>query len=115
MLFRSYLESTLPVNYTTPRQQIINGNRIDRNKGPLYCMYDMIYNLSKFIGDKCKWDEWNVYNRDILYKLMVMAYNKNYLLHLGKSNERDMLKARNIPDYYISRIMNSLSLRALLY
>lgn len=115
LLLGWYLESTLPINYTSSRQQIIRGNIIDRKKGPLYCMYDMIYNLSKLIGDVCIWDKWDVIQKDILYRLLVLAHDKEYLLNMGKQNERKILISRNIPDYYISKIMNSLSLRALLY
>lgn len=89
---------------------------MDRKRGPLYCMYDLIQQIAILIGDNCSWDSYDTNNHDFIYRLLCEVNKPWYLYTRGGAydKERKRLYDNNIPVQYHKSIMQSLLLRALL-
>ncbi len=61
-------------------------NKIARNKGPLYCMYDLLDVISWRTGDHTVWDTIEVTHHDYITKLINAGLNKPNI-YLQKNNE----------------------------
>jgi len=87
----------------------------DRKRGPLYCMYDLIVQLSQIIGDVVIWDYHEVNQHDFVYLLLQQSEKPWYsIVNPIKIRERSRLYFEKIPIQYHKDIMKSLSLRALI-
>ena len=87
----------------------------DRKRGPLYCMYDLIVQLSLIIGDVVIWDYHEVNQHDFVYLLLQQSEKPWYsIVNPIKIRERSRLYFEKIPIQYHKDIMKSLSLRALI-
>tara|TARA_A100001011_G_C13651738_1_gene571919 strand:- start:7 stop:516 length:510 start_codon:yes stop_codon:yes gene_type:complete len=87
----------------------------DRTRGPLYCMYDLIVQLSIIIGDVVIWDYYEVNQHDFIYLLLRQSERPWYsIINPIKLRERSRLFFEKIPTQYHRTIMNSLLLRALI-
>ena len=89
---------------------------MDRKRGTLYCMYDLIRQIAILIGDNCSWDNYDTHQHDFIYLLLCEVNKPWYLYTTGTAyeKERRRLNDLNIPVHYHRRIMKSLQLRALL-
>ena len=89
--------------------------RMDEQRGPLYCMYDLIAQLSIIIGDFTLWDYHNANEHDFLY-LMLRAAEKPWysIANPIRIRERKRLQLDNISTIYHKQIIKSWRLRALL-
>jgi hypothetical protein len=89
--------------------------RMDRQRGVLYCMYDLIGQLAIIIGDCARWDQYNVNQHDYVYLMLRASQNQWYSITTPlRINERARLKLDSIPPVFHRDIMKSWTLRALL-
>ena len=91
-------------------------HEMDRKKGPIYCMYEMMEHLSKMNGDYTVWDTYDTLRHDYqhMLKRRIVLNDNIFDIGLNKSVEKRILKLQNISRYYyIREILSSKLLRAL--
>ena len=89
--------------------------RMDKQRGELFCMYDLISQIAIIIGDFTVWDNFDVNLHDFIYLLITSRETPFHNLSSPlRYKERTRLKLDSIPSVFHRDIMKSMTLRALL-
>ena len=132
-----YLECLVGIdNYISYKRRKLY-NDMNKKKGFLFCIYEMLESINKMVGDYTHWDAYDTLRRDYKYILtrtllrginnnMVVMPNVNnhtnstlfddvYDTALDKNLEKKILRMNNIKRFrYIKEILKSTTLRALI-
>ena len=114
-----YLECLTSLDQYISYNRRIEYNRMDKRKGSIYCMYEMIEHLNRMVGDYTVWDMYDTLLHDFKYVLTRRIFENPergvFDPAINKTLEKKILRLGNIKRFrYIREILKSKTLRALI-
>ena len=130
LLIGWYLECLTGLDCYISYKRRVLFNQMNKKKGFLYCIYEMLESINKMIGDYTEWDSYDTLRHDykyVLARIVLRDLNNStsnflpntisniYDTGLNKNLEKKILRLNNIKRIrYIKNILDSNTLRALL-